>query len=387
MEIYELLFILLRAGLFDCELTDADRELLVNEEKRVKIFKAAKKHDISHLAAYSYIKLGLADESSDFYQKCLNCQLVAVYRYENLQHELDRICKTLDGGEIPFILLKGSVLRQYYPEPWMRTSCDIDVLIEKKDLDRARSLLESELNYEYKYQSGHDISLFSSSNVHLELHYTLIEDNTMGSSEAGLEYVWKEIELLSDCTCGYKMTEQMFYYYHILHLAKHLKSGGCGIKPILDLYILKNKGFDRNAVCKYIKTCGLSKMEAAADRLADVWFGSADYDETTQRLADYILLGGVYGNMENSVAISQGISGGEVKNFFNRIFLPHNLMVHRYPSLKKRKWAYPLYHFRRWFDIMFEGKAGKAVAELKTNRTISKEKVDSAAKMWSDLGL
>ena len=32
--------------------------------------------------------------------------------------------------QIPFLPLKGSVIRQYYPEPWMRTSCDIDILVD-----------------------------------------------------------------------------------------------------------------------------------------------------------------------------------------------------------------------------------------------------------------
>ena len=27
-------------------------------------------------------------------------------------------------------MLKGAVLRQYYPEPWLRTSGDIDILVE-----------------------------------------------------------------------------------------------------------------------------------------------------------------------------------------------------------------------------------------------------------------
>ncbi|MBO4954226.1 MAG: nucleotidyltransferase family protein, partial [Clostridia bacterium] len=36
---------------------------------------------------------------------------------------------------IDFMPLKGAVIRQYYPEPWMRTSCDIDIHVKKDRLE------------------------------------------------------------------------------------------------------------------------------------------------------------------------------------------------------------------------------------------------------------
>ena len=48
--------------------------------------------------------------------------MIAIYRYEKINYELNRLRSALNEAQIPFIPLKGSVLRQYYPEPWMRTS-------------------------------------------------------------------------------------------------------------------------------------------------------------------------------------------------------------------------------------------------------------------------
>ena len=45
-------------------------------------------------------------------------------------------CNALEKAQIPFVPLKGSVIRKYYPEAWMRTSSDIDVLVHKEDVEK-----------------------------------------------------------------------------------------------------------------------------------------------------------------------------------------------------------------------------------------------------------
>ena len=45
------------------------------------------------------------------------------------------------------------------------------------------------------------------------------------------------------------------------------------------------------------------------------------------------------------------------------------------------------YQIRRWFDLIFKEGAKKSLNELAINKNISKEKIDSAARMWEDLGL
>lgn len=66
-----------------------------------------------------------------------------------INHEYNRICDALESVEISFLPLKGSVLRQYYPEPWMRTSCDIDILVHENDLEKTTEYLVRDLGYIY----------------------------------------------------------------------------------------------------------------------------------------------------------------------------------------------------------------------------------------------
>ena len=76
--------------------------------------------------------------------------MTAVYRYERINYELNCLTEALNQAEMPFIPLKGSILRQYYPEPWMRTSCDIDILVREEDIDAATQAIEKKLGYEYE---------------------------------------------------------------------------------------------------------------------------------------------------------------------------------------------------------------------------------------------
>ena len=87
----------------------------------MRLYKLSKAHDLAHLVGDALIKNDLIgnDEIKEKYQKQV---MIAIYRYEKINYELNRLRSALNEAQIPFIPLKGSVLRQYYPEPWMRTS-------------------------------------------------------------------------------------------------------------------------------------------------------------------------------------------------------------------------------------------------------------------------
>lgn len=102
--------------------TNIDKsQYIFTDEELVKLHKLSKSHDLAHLVGDALIKNDLIgnDEIKAKYQKQV---MLAIYRYEKINYELNRLRSALNEAQIPFIPLKGSVLRQYYPEPWMRTS-------------------------------------------------------------------------------------------------------------------------------------------------------------------------------------------------------------------------------------------------------------------------
>ena len=114
------------------------------------LFKLSKRHDLAHLIGDALYKNRLLPENSEVKKRFLQERSMAVYRYEQIQYEFEQICSVLEEERIPFVPLKGSVIRNLYPQPWMRTSCDIDVLVKKKDLSLAIGGIVRNLNYTKK---------------------------------------------------------------------------------------------------------------------------------------------------------------------------------------------------------------------------------------------
>lgn len=363
-----------------------------------ELYRLSKAHDVAHLVGDALNKNGVfenfpddIDENERAAIKKIKAKFdeqifTAVYRYENINYELEQICKTLEEAKIPFIPLKGSVLRKYYPEPWMRTSCDIDILVKEKDADNAAEYLQTQLQYGVDRKGQHDVSMFTASNVHVELHFKLLDSDFKQVKD--LIDVWRgdEISLLSDSE--YQMSKELFLLYHIYHMAKHFVHGGCGIKPFIDLWIIKNKvGFDEEKAQKMLQESGLLAFFERSTDLVNVWFEGKEHSEITQEMEDYILQGGVYGTLKQNLAMSQNKKGGKFRHLMSRIFLSYKDMAVYYPSLKKCPILFPFYQVRRWCRILFCGGRKAAMNEIKVNQNITTEEQERAKKLLEELNL
>lgn len=87
----------------------------LTDEELVKLYKLAKSHDLAHLVGDALIKNDLIGDG-EIKAKFQKQMMIAVYRYEKINYELGRLRKVLNEAKIPFIPLKGSVLRKYYPD-------------------------------------------------------------------------------------------------------------------------------------------------------------------------------------------------------------------------------------------------------------------------------
>ena len=240
-------FALIRFEINGDELCE-DIKNLITPEVLPALFKLSKRQDLVHLVGDALEKNGLLSEGTEAKRRFLRERKMAVCRYEQQQYELGQICDALEKAKIPFIPLKGSGIRQYYPEPWMRTSCDIDILVDKSNLESARDRLQQDLGYqEEQVASSHDVSLYAPSGVHLELHHSLVEEEYAQFTSDILYDVWERI--VQSESYQKTMADEMFYFYHIAHMAKHFGIGGCGVRPFLDVYLLQKQPCYHSDAC------------------------------------------------------------------------------------------------------------------------------------------
>ena len=357
-----------------------------SDEELAALYKLSKAHDLAHLVGDALIKNKLIS-NAEIKSKFDKQLMTAVYRYERINYELNCLRKVLNEAQIPFLPLKGSVLRRYYPEPWMRTSCDIDLLVHDSDLDRAAALLTEKSGYRAESKQSHDIGLFAPSGVHVELHYTLIESHIVGDADKVLESVWDHSNPIGGTT-EYAMDDGMFYYYHVAHMAKHFVNGGCGIRPFLDIWILNHCGHGGLvAGSALLKAGGLDVFASTAEKLSEVWFGTAEHDDRTRQVEQFVLNGGVYGTTENRVALQQAKKGSKVRYAFSRIWLPYDVLKFQYPFLNGKRFLLPYYEVRRWLRLLFCGGAKRSAHEMKLNSSITKSEQDEAKKLLIELHL
>lgn len=381
-----ILFALLRSAIGGAKLTSEERNEYSSELLQ-DLLKMASRHDVAHLLGLGLKKNGIAvsKENAEIEKGIL----MAVYRYEQLKYEFENLCSILEKARIPFLPLKGAVIRKYYPEAWMRTSCDVDILVHEEDLEKACSILVSENRYTYHQKGAHDIALFAPNKMHIELHYNLVEDGRANKSSEVLRNVWNVAGLRDGFSFCYEMSDEMYYFYHIAHMAKHFENGGCGIRPFMDLWILDNIiDANHDQRIELLKRGGLLKFAETAQRLSKVWFEEAEKDPISQQMEEYVLSGGAYGTGINRNVARRHKKGGLIKFALSRIIIPYDEMIIYDPVLKKHPWMVPFMVVRRWFRLIFCGRVKTELRyALKYARNVSKEQSDAAEKFFLSIGL
>lgn len=385
MKLVEALFLCVRSSLNGNKLNDEEK-FLMTDELLLDVLKMAKQHDIEHLVALGILNNELANEKNK--PQLQQVVFRAVYRYEQLNYDFKNVCEALENAKIPFLPLKGSVLRSYYPEPWMRTSCDIDILVPEKYLDVATLCLVENLKYTKHRKYSHDVSLFSSNGVHLELHYDLVEDGWANSSSKILKNVWDYASVKNGKTYWYELSDSIFYFYHIAHMAKHFQQGGCGIRPFIDLWILERLAETNEAERDDLLNKGeLLQFARTARKITNVWINGESMDSVSQKMENFIINGGVYGNISNRIAVQQQKKGGSIKYVFSKIVIPYDELKFHYPVLQKHRWLLPIMQVRRWFKLVFCGHAKRSMRELSYNKNISESQADEIKVFLDEVGL
>lgn len=86
-------------------------------------------HSLTNLIAYA-IDDTVPEEIADRFAKHSS---LAFARYMKYDYETKEICRIFEEKRIQHMLLKGFIMKDYYPSPEMRTMCDVDILVKPED--------------------------------------------------------------------------------------------------------------------------------------------------------------------------------------------------------------------------------------------------------------
>lgn len=335
------------------------------------LFTLSKRHDMAHIVSAALNRCGVLgdDEVSKAFKKQ---EIMSVYRNTQLEHEQAQIFSLLNNAKVPYIPLKGAVIRSFYPKENMRTSCDIDILVNESDVETAIKSL-TDAGYKLGERDYHDVSLYSVSNIHLELHFSLLEH--MENIDLVLASVWDFAKKAEEYR--YSLSDEFFVFYTFAHMYYHFLSGGCGVKSLMDLFIIENKmGISIDIAKELLQKAEIYTFAKKLIKLSRVCFGCEKPNKLSELLLGYIVIGGAYGNRLNEIAIKRAGSGGTSKYILTRVFMPYKSMTADYPILLKLPILLPFCWVIRLVKSVFGGKIKKAAIEADAAKNFSQTKLD-----------
>lgn len=355
----------------------------LSEDTAERLLSLAEKHDLSFLVADGLLKSGGIDKNSPVLKEINNKIYKTIRRTEQFNHTLKTIKELFEGAHIRFVPLKGAIIRGYYPSELMRTSCDIDILVPQEDFERAIKLLGENGFKKLNVKKHHDVSLYYGI-THLELHFSLFE--RVEDIDTLLLKAWDYVVPVTKYE--YVETREYFIFHHIAHMKYHFIGGGCGIKPFLDLYVLRRHNFyDTDRLYELLDMTGLRRFYDSINATLSVWFEGATSDGLTQKIEDYILSGGAFGTLENKMAVQSYLRGSRAKNLWRSAFPKYELMLGAYPILKKHKILLPAFYVINIFKDAFGKDAKKNRTKLGVILNQKSSAINYAKDLLKDVGL
>lgn len=385
-QVQNMMFSLVRAALSGAQADAEAIKGMLMAENGAELYRLAKEHDLAHLVGCELDKMGLLGDG-EISKKFRKQHYAAVFRYKGMEHAIEEMKGALCRAGIPHMPLKGSVLRYRYPEAWMRTSCDIDLLVNRENLERAGAVLVSELGYTPDHKTEHDVTYISAGGITVELHFALIVNSENEKIMSILGDPWSTA-VADENGYTYSMSDDIFYFYHVVHMLKHFLYGGCGIRSFVDLWVLDGmREADADKRDRLLREANILTFAEKSRTLARFITEGGECDPSTEAFAGYVIAGGVYGGLEGKVYIQQAQRGGKLAYAIRRIFMPYSTLSMAFPILKKHKILVPLFQVVRWFKIIFGGRARSSFEELKHNGNMDAEKSTEAKKLLSELGI
>lgn len=324
-------------------------------------------------------------------------------------NHIKRTAEILDlfnENNIPVIVLKGLVVREYYPKPDLRTMCDSDVIIHKNDLERVRKLL-LERGFVEEEDAGHHIA-FMKGGLNLEVHWTLANESFRKGQECFQERIWDDamkIKVGGVDTLSLSLEDLALHL--CAHMASHMAISGFGVRQLADLVLLvehKGKEIDWSEFNDKAKKSGLTQFSTGMFKVCNYLFGmeipkelnikySRNDEEIIKLIVNDIFTGGVYGQRDLSFSfraqvgydIDNDSTFSMIKRYIQVILPPISKLSDRYAYAKKYKILLPA----AWIHHIYVGITTKKYDSESKKKfltsTISNAKSRNKVVRWLEL--
>lgn len=358
-----------------------------------QLFYLSKLHNVVSLGYESMKRMPVEDGPDQELRKRWKyendqCTFQCIYQ----QAALEELKECFEREQIPVILLKGAVLREYYPREDLRTMSDLDILIRKEDIPRIRPLF-LRMGYQAKSIDKRNEDIYTRDEcVTLEVHRELL-----WRQDAWNEYfrhVWERTEKLPGYNWVQIMNPEDFYFHLLGHMIQHMHNGGIGIKAFLDIKIFQEQNREKletNEFQDTLKAFHLERLYENIGKLFQLW-EEGQTDPLMEAWTEFIMNCGAYGEVGNFIITNPAFSdfresqkkGFRYRYIWRRLFPAYEEMKHMYPKVKKC--TYFFYVGKRIYQNVSRRRKN-IKREFDMIRKLESDKVEKLHRLYNDLGV
>lgn len=307
------------------------------------------------------------------------------------------LCEELAGQGIDHILMKGYVLREYYPIPELRTFGDIDMVIRPSDREKSHALM-ARLGYDVK-TDWEPVYSYTKANEHYELHTELMETDISERMDfrAYFRDLWQYAEPAGDHS--YRFQPEFHFLYLLAHLAKHIRGSGAGIRMYMDVAVfIRHFGdtLDWAWIRKELEKLHFAEFANTVLAFIQKYFnvespisGGGVEAAVLETLAEYTVSGGVFGRSgadSGTITLKQEKKPtSRLGTIAHRLFPPVRTIERRYTYLKKHPWLLPA----AWIHRLVKSRSmlGQHASEARQILSADSDEVCRLRNMMKNIGL
>lgn len=280
-----------------------------------------------------------------------------------MKNELEEIEKELEKQGIRYMLLKGGVIRNYYPLQKMRQMSDFDLLYDEENRSKVMAIMKNR-GYSIASNSENSDDFFKKPYYTFEWHRALFFEEHDFCPD--FSDVWDNATQDEKKKCEYHMSASDLYLHSVAHMFKHYILGGFGIRFFADIYVLLTK-LSNELDKKYIETklskMGLNEFEFNVRSVCYAIFDDKEITDEQIIFVNESLSFGVYGSGNSAgpklYYEEYKAKHGEAsvsKYYLSKIFPSKAYMKRTYPILQKKSYLLPIYYIVRLFDRFFHSR-------------------------------
>ncbi len=316
------------------------------------------RHCVSNLLAYCscFDSDNIPTEIKAYFKDII---FQSVAKEARVEIETQLILDEFENKSISHLLLKGAVIKNFYPQPDMRSMSDVDILVGNQ-LDEAKEIMSAN-GFQLKERANLHDCYFKKPFLNFEIHSSLF-DEELNQLYEYFQTGFEKSQPVDGYNSRYQLSDEDFYIFMLTHMAKHFKSTGTGLRDVVDIYVYikSHRELNFDYIYHELEKIGILKFSKHIESIADKWF-SHKMVSFNDPVEEYILSCSVHGsfmNLELNRFLQRSTDSNykkeKFKYYLSVVFPDIAYMKARYHMLEKLPFLLPFYWIKRIVYTLFK---------------------------------